>query len=254
MFREPSAPRKLLDSSYFWPVGDIYAAISPITLLDTSVAHVLSTGTSKTVLGFTRQRLQGYELNRGIANTYNREIVDGRVSCYSELEAGLKVRSLDRKRWEEGVYYLVGLRNLVLQDAPHKEKRNSLDNLLATCTCPSHHWQSICRPPKKKREMFGDKRTVKSNPSPYAASTLCKHIQYSLHWLSVVYGTFDFGLFGPTEHLTEASRSVIMELSTKSKSSRKKARMADYKLNNRLQEKGVTLRLLKPLNDWVWRG
>lgn len=245
--REPSAPRKIIDTSYVWPVKKIgYATISPIGVIDSSVAFVLSLGTPETVYGLSRQKLQRYEKLRKMPNTYNREIVDGRKSCYDELEGSVKVRSLNVKRSANGTYYMVTFGNLVQQSASKQEKRKSLDNLSVNCGCPIASYQRICRVEANKRKMFGDKRIVKSNPSPYIESPICKHAAVALNWLHLTYDTYDFGIFGLSRDFIETTRPLILEILAKELN----PKLPDYKLNIRLWQKKNPH--MQKLNDLIW--
>jgi len=246
--QQSSAPRKISDTSYFWPVMKIgYAGISPISVIDASVAFVLSLGTPETIYSLSRQKLQRYERLRKMPNTYNRDIVDGSVSCYSDIESQVVVRSLNNKRWEEGISYSVITRNHVRQNASPREKRRSLDNLSVICNCPMAKWQGICRAPSDKREMFGDHRNVKSIPSPYIDS-ICSHAIVALNWLHLTYDTYDFGIFGLSKDFAEASQPLILKILSRELN----PKLPDYKLNKQLwQEKNPHL---KKLNDLIWKS
>lgn len=247
--KEPSAPRKITDTSYAWPVKGIgYATISPISVIDSSVAFALSLGTPETIYGLSRQKLHRYEKLRKMPNTYNREIVNGKKSCYDEIESHVRVKSLNAKRSDKGIYYLVTFGNLVQQDASKREKRESLDNLSVNCGCPIASYQRICRAEASKRKMFGDKRVVTDKPSPYIESPICKHAVVALNWLHFVYDTYDFGIFGLSKDFVEASRPLILKILARELN----PKLPDYKLNTQLwQEKNPHL---QKLNDLIWRS
>jgi hypothetical protein len=233
-----------------WPVKKMgYAGISPICLLDGSVAFTLSLGTPETVYGLSRQRLQRYERLRKMPNTYNREIVDGRKSCYSYVESNVIVRSLDVEGWNEGINYIVSIRNHALQTASRRRKRDSLDNLSVNCTCPISSFEVSCRPLPEIRKMFGDNRTAEDIPSSYVESPICHHAVVAFHWLQLVYGTYDFGIFGPSEDFVKDSRPLIPFIM---KISQEKPRIPDYQLNIELWKEKVPH--LRKLNDLVWRS
>jgi len=246
---EPSSPRRQLDASYVWPVlKHYYAAVGIMTVLDTSVASVLSMGAPRTFYDISWKKLQNYARLRKMANTFNRDIVDGSASCYSGVEGAFRVRALDRKRWAKGIYYNVSVRNLVPETSPHKRIMESLDNFDASCDCPDSFYKRICRAPFKKILMFGDRRTFKSIPGAFVNSPLCKHVLVGLSWSHFVYGTASFGIFGPSEEVIRATEPLILRFL------REKPKLPDYQLNLKLQQDKSEIAILNDLNNLIWRG
>jgi hypothetical protein len=256
MNRESTLEKYVAESYVLLRSDKNYTAVHPLTLTDMALVTEMSRGTTQSSYEkrFSFEALEEYLGYRKIPNVHNINLIDWNKSRFFGTAGTLYVRSLDPKDWKKEKYYELIVANLVPKNSPVEKIGESLRNLNADCECPIHKKLMTYTVLPHQMRMFDDNRKPSDVPAPLVR-TICKHGILGLNELSSKHGTADFGVFGPTQHVIEATFPLIDEILEM-----KHVGIPPYilgRMPSRMFSRMVRKhrrKILSYLNDLYWRG
>lgn len=249
MYQNQSVPNKVLQWSFILPrAGKKYISADMMSATNAAVLFSLGYELNETFFPeYSRRDLERYLKLRGLPKKVGNDIIKRKSTCFANSELDAEVRALTRDRWKKHEHDLVKINDLALQTDTPQRKIVSFENMDIKCPCRIAHWEEMCRVSRYHRDMFGDGRNVKSIPSPTPTVIICEHAFIAANYSTLIYGTYDYGIFGPSIHLADIANDAVNYVLAHEYSRRKKP---DYVINRELRD--LQSEMFKPISDLVW--
>jgi len=244
-----SIPRTVLEGSFVLKrAGEKYLAVDMMSRTNSAVLFALGSGLYLTFFPeYTKKELQRYLELRDYPSIFRSDVINTKRTCFSHSVLDAHIRAFTGDRWRRHVYDKVKISDYALSGDSNERKFDSLHNLDIKCGCPISHWEEQCTISTYQKRIHRDSRTADNIPSPTPQAIFCEHAFIAGDYSTYCYGTFHFGVLGPTPHVADVASDVIKEVLTKNLTRRKKP---DYLLNKELGN--LQSKMFKPLSDFYW--